>query len=237
MIAAGQRRGRFDGVDAHDGAAQPLLVGSHACRQVGHRRFVTQFAAQRFAGGIELAALASNAARPRILSERVDHRAAHPPFGEGLELDAASFIEPVRGVDQAEDAVLNQVADVDGVRHRSRHAASQRFDKRQAGDDSAVLGGGSGLNAHLVLVSWKSEVHCHFRLLTTIATAVPTAEPVRQIGADCAGVTPVSRLSVKSLQLMCRNGSRLRSAALICEIRQNDGASRSRSVNYLTTTR
>src|SRR5882672_9615191 len=48
---------------------------------------------------------------------RADHRAADAPFGERLELDPASLIEPVRGVDQAEDAVLDQIADVDRVRH------------------------------------------------------------------------------------------------------------------------
>ena len=108
-------------------SSDPTLRG-----QVGHRRLVAQLAAQRFAGGIELAALAADAARPGVLAQRVDHRAAHAPFGEGLELDAALLVEAMGRVDQPEHAVLHQIADVDGVRHRGRHAARQRFDERQA---------------------------------------------------------------------------------------------------------
>ena len=112
------------------------------------RRLVAQLAPQRFARRVELAALAADAARPGVAPQRVDHRAAHAPLGEGLELDAALLVEPVRGVDQAEDAVLHEVADVDRVRHRRRHAARERFDKREAGDDAAILTGGDGLGAH-----------------------------------------------------------------------------------------
>ena len=113
MLTGGERRGRLDRVDAHDRAAQTLLVGSDAGGQIRHRRLVPQLAAQRLAGGIELAALAANAARPRIPAQRVDHRAADAPLGECLELDAALLVEPVRGVDQPQHAVLNQIADVD----------------------------------------------------------------------------------------------------------------------------
>ena len=51
----------------------------------------------------------------------------------------ALFVEAVGGVDQPEDAVLHEVADVDRVRHRRRHAAGERFDEGQAGNDAAVL--------------------------------------------------------------------------------------------------
>jgi hypothetical protein len=120
---------------------------------------VTELAPQRLASGIEFTALAPHAARPRIFSKCVDHRTAHPPFGEGLELDASRFVEAVSGIDEAEDPILDQVANVDRVRHRSRHAASQCFDKRQAGYDSAVLSGGSGMNSHLCWSPGISEVH------------------------------------------------------------------------------
>ena len=108
--------------------------------QVGHRRLVPELAAQLLARGLELAALAADAARPGVLAQRVDHRAADAPFGEGLELDAAVLVEAVGGVDQADHAVLDQVADVDRVRHRGRHAAGERFDERQAGDDATGSG-------------------------------------------------------------------------------------------------
>ena len=139
MLAGGERRRRFDRVDAHDGAAQALLVRADARGQVGHRRLVSQLASQRFARRVELAALAADAARPRVFAERIDHRAAHAPFGERLELDAAILVEAVRRVDQADHAVLDQVADVDRIRHRRRHAPRERFDERQAGDDAAVV--------------------------------------------------------------------------------------------------
>ena len=157
MLAGGERRRGFDGVDADDGAAQAFFVGTHPRGQIGHRRLVTQLAAQRFARRVELAPLAADAARPCVAAQRVDHRATDPPFGEGLELDAALFVEPVRGVDQPQHAILHQVADVDRVRHRRRHPAGERFDKGQAGDDSAVLAGGDGLGAHLE-ISFDSVV-------------------------------------------------------------------------------
>ena len=82
----------------------------------------------------------------------------------------------LRGVDQAEDAVLHEIADVDRVRHRGGHAPGQRFDKRQTGDDAAILTGGDRLGAHDLL---QAIVTC-FRRLHAIATAVPTAESVFQ---------------------------------------------------------
>ena len=149
MLAGGERRGRFDGVDADDGAAQALLVGADARGQVGHRRLVAELAAQRFARRIELPPLAANAARPGVLAQRVDHRAADAPFGERLELDPAILVEAVRGVDQAEHAVLDEIADVDRVRHRGGHASREGFDERQSGDDAMFLiGGGDRLGAH-----------------------------------------------------------------------------------------
>ena len=110
--------------------------------EIGHRRLVAELAAQRFAGGVELAPLAPHAARPGVAPERIDHRAAHAPFGERLELDAAVLVESMRRVDQPEDAVLHQVADVDRVGHRGGHPAGKRLDERQAGDDATVLAGG-----------------------------------------------------------------------------------------------
>src|SRR4051794_30059223 len=148
---------------------------------------MSQFAAQRLSGGIQLATLATYPARPRILAERVDHGAANATLGKGLELDAAAFIEPVGRIDQTDDAVLHEIADIDRVRHRCRHAARQRFNERQAGDNTGVLCDGSSLNAHLNdLLGIGSSLT--FRLLTSIATSVPTAEPVRHYGADYGAI-------------------------------------------------
>ena len=97
------------------------------------------------------------------------HRAAHPPLGKGLELDPARFVEPMRGVNQSKDAVLDQIADVDGIRHGRSHATGQSLHKRKAGDDSAVLTGCDGLS---IVVSLKG-----FRV-RSFATRVPTPESV-----------------------------------------------------------
>ena len=84
-----------------------------------------ELAAQLLARGFQLAALTADAARPGVLAQRVDHRAADAPLGERLELDAARLVEAVRGVDQTDDAVLDEIADIDRVRHRGRHAAGE----------------------------------------------------------------------------------------------------------------
>ena len=146
MVVVGQRRGRLDGVDADDGAAQALLVGAHLGGQVGQRRLAAELAAQLLAGGLELTALTAHAARPGILAQRVDHRAADAALGEGLELDAARLVEAVGGIDEAEDAVLDEIADVDRVRHGGRHATGKLLDEGNAGDDAG--GVCSGLGTH-----------------------------------------------------------------------------------------
>src|SRR5262249_19579798 len=109
----GEGRRRLDGVDSNDGAAETLLVRADAGRQVRHRRFMSKLAAERFARRVELAPLAAHATRPGVLAERVDHRAADAALGERLELDPARLVEAVRRVDQAEDAVLHEIGDID----------------------------------------------------------------------------------------------------------------------------
>jgi hypothetical protein len=114
------------------------------------RRLVAEFSPQRCARCVEFAPLAAHAARPGVAPQRVNHGAAHPPLGKRLELDSAILVEPVRGIDQADDAVLYEIADVDGVGHGCRHASRERFDKRDARDDSTIVVGGNGLGAHVV---------------------------------------------------------------------------------------
>ena len=135
MIAARERRRRLDGVDADDGLAETLFVGADGLRQIRERRLVAQGDAQLFARGLELAAHAAHATRPGVLAERVDHGAADAALGKGLELDAAALVEPLGRIDEANDAVLDQVAQVDGVRHGSGHTARQRLHKRKTGLD------------------------------------------------------------------------------------------------------
>jgi hypothetical protein len=87
---------------------------------------------------LELAALATDAARPGVLAQRVDHRAAHAALGKRLELDAPILVEAVGRVDEADDAVLHEVADVDRVRHRGCHAAGQSLDKGKTGNNAVT---------------------------------------------------------------------------------------------------
>ena len=148
VLAGRERRRRLDGVDADDRAAEPRLVGADARGEIGERRLGAELAAQLLARGLELAALAAHAARPGVAAQRVDHRAAHAALGEGLELDAARFVEAAGGVDQPEHAVLHEVAELDRVRHRGGDPARQRLDERQAGGDSVALIGFERLTLH-----------------------------------------------------------------------------------------
>ena len=97
--------------------------------------------AQLLARRLELATHAADAARPGVLAQRVDHGAADTPFGEGLELDAAAFVEALGRIDEADDAVLNEIAQIDGVRHGGGHAARQRLHKGEAGLDPCGIPG------------------------------------------------------------------------------------------------
>ena len=126
-------------MDPDDRAAEPLLVGADLGGEVSERRLASMLAAQLFAGGLDLAPLAADASGPRILPEGVDHRAANAPFGKCLELDAASLVEAVRRVDEPDDSILHQIADVDRVRHRRRDAAGELLDEGDAGNDSRIL--------------------------------------------------------------------------------------------------
>ena len=87
----------------------------------------------------ELAPDAPDSAGPGIATERVDHRASHATFSKGFELDTAFFVESVRGVDQPDHAVLDEVPEVDRVRHGRRHASCQGLDERQASRDTVVI--------------------------------------------------------------------------------------------------
>jgi len=144
VIVVGERRGRLDGIDANDRAAQPLLVRTHLRGQVRERRLASQLPAQRFTRRLELAALAPHTTRPGILAQRVDHRAADAPFGKRLELDAAAFIEAAGGIHEPNDPVLDEITDVNRVRHRGRNAAGELLDERNAGNDPRVFLGTVG---------------------------------------------------------------------------------------------
>ena len=60
----------------------------------------------------------------------------------------ARLVEAAGGVDQPEHPVLDQVAQLDGVRHRRGDAARERFHERQAGGDAVTLTGDEGLTLH-----------------------------------------------------------------------------------------
>jgi len=91
------------------------------------------------ARGFELAPLAADAARPRVLAERVDHGTANAAFGKGFELDSARLVEALRGVDQSNDPVLDEIADVNRVGHGRRYPASKLLDERKTGYDARIL--------------------------------------------------------------------------------------------------
>src|SRR6185437_9792689 len=96
----------------NDRAPEALLVRSHARREIRKRRLAAQLLAERLARRLELAPLAPHAARPCIATQGIDHRAAHAPLGERLELDPAPLVIAVRRIDEPEHPVLDEVADV-----------------------------------------------------------------------------------------------------------------------------
>ena len=153
---------------------EALLVGAHLRGQVGQRRLVAELAAQLLAGGFELAPLAAHAARPGVLAQGVDHRAPDPTLGECLELDAARLVEPVRRVDQADDAVLNEIADVDRVGHRGGDATGKLLDERETGCDART-------DCTLALGAHECDLRRQVR------QPVPTLESARISSATACG--------------------------------------------------
>jgi len=99
---------------------------------------VTEGPTQLLPGRLQLAPDAAHAAWPCILAQRVDHRSANAALRERLELDSPRVIEAVRGIDQADHAVLHQVAQVDRVWHGGGHAAGQSLHKGNAGFNAWV---------------------------------------------------------------------------------------------------
>jgi hypothetical protein len=97
-------------------------------------------AAQLLARRFELTALPADAARPGILPQGVDHGTTNAALGEGLELDAPRFIEPMSGVDQPDDAVLDEVTDIDRMRHGGRHPAGELLNERDGSENARVVG-------------------------------------------------------------------------------------------------
>ncbi|HEX2495073.1 MAG TPA: hypothetical protein VHK24_14975 [Steroidobacter sp.] len=112
IVATGEWRGGLDRVDANDGFSESLLVRADRLREVGQRWFMPQRQSQLFACGLELPADPTHAAWPGIFPQSVDHRTAHPALGEGFEFDAALFIKALGGIDEADYAVLDEIAQV-----------------------------------------------------------------------------------------------------------------------------
>ncbi len=59
----------------------------------------------------------------------------------------------MRCVNQTDHAVLNEVAEVDGVRHPGREAPGEGFDERKPGGDPLLSGGVCGVLVHAPLLS------------------------------------------------------------------------------------
>jgi len=99
---------------------------------------MAKLTAELLAGRLELAPLPAHAARPGVLAEGVDHRTPDATFRERLELDASRFVEAMRRVNQTDDAVLDEVPDVDGMGHRGGDATGKLLNERKTGCDARV---------------------------------------------------------------------------------------------------
>jgi len=139
----GRRVGRrgFNRVDADDGPAKPLLVGADGGGEVRQRRLVPELGPELLPCGLQLATHTPDAARPGVLSQGVDHGTANATLGKGLELDPAAAVEPLGGVDEPDHAVLDEVSQVNRMRHRRRHSPGKGFDERQSGFHAVGCGG------------------------------------------------------------------------------------------------
>ena len=116
--------------------------------EVGERRLGAELATELLARRLDLPALTTNAARPGVPAQRVDHRAADPPLREGLELDPARLVEAAGGIDQPQHPVLHQIVQLDRVRHRRRDTTCKGFDEWQARGNPVTLAGDEGLALH-----------------------------------------------------------------------------------------
>ncbi|OFW01406.1 MAG: hypothetical protein A3I61_18240 [Acidobacteria bacterium RIFCSPLOWO2_02_FULL_68_18] len=158
MISARQRRGRLDGVDPDDGPAEALLVGPDPGREIRQRRLASQLTPELLARRLELAPLPAHPARPGILAQRVDHGPAHAPLGKRLELDAPGVVEPARRVDEADHSVLDEVSDVNRMRHRRGNAAGELLHERNRSNHARVNSSGRGAHQGTSGVSvWQLE--------------------------------------------------------------------------------
>ena len=153
VLAGRQRRRAFDRVDPDDRLAQAGFVGPQPRGKIRERRFGAKFPAQLLARGLELPALPPDPARPGVAAEGIDHRAPHASLGERLELDAARVVIPAGRIDQADHAVLHEIAQLDRVRHRRGDAASERFDERKSRGNAVTLTGCDWLTLHDLLSS------------------------------------------------------------------------------------
>jgi hypothetical protein len=173
VLTGRQRRGGFDRVDAHDRAPQPHFVRTHSRGEISKRRLGAELAAQLFARGFELPPLAPHAPGPRVASQRVDHGATDAALRERLELDASRFVEPAGGVDEANHAVLDQIVQLDRVRHRGGDPARKRFDERQTGGNTVPIVGGEWLTLH---DSCPPAVAAPMAAAPSSATGVPSGK-------------------------------------------------------------
>jgi len=91
---------------------------------------MAQLPTQLLTSGLELAPLTTHAARPGVLSESIDHRAPDTTFGKRLKLDPPRLVEAVGCVNQTDDAILDEVPNIDGMGHCGCNATGKLLDER-----------------------------------------------------------------------------------------------------------
>jgi len=91
---------------------------------------MAQFSPQLFTSGLELAPLTTDPTRPGVFAESIDHRAPDTTFGERLELDPSRLVEAVGCVNQTDDAILDEVPNIDGMGHCGCNATGKLLDER-----------------------------------------------------------------------------------------------------------
>ncbi len=130
VLARGERRCRFDRVDANDRSTQTFFVGANPGGQIGHRWFVPELSSQRLTRCVQFSSLTPDPTRPRIAAKGIDHGTTNASLRKCFELDAAILVEATSCVDEAQYSVLHEIANVDGVRHGRSHPPGECLNER-----------------------------------------------------------------------------------------------------------
>ena len=84
--------------------------------------------------------LAHAARQPVVLAQSIEHRTANALHRVGFELGTHAVLESIHGVEQADQAVLDQIIDFDAGRQPGHQQVGYPLDQREVAGNLLVLG-------------------------------------------------------------------------------------------------